>query len=136
MAKQKQINSLGSLMSQAKESLPEHGKVESKEKREKPSVRNTMSKPEKGKVGRKPRNRTIARTNGMSIYLEDRHRQLINRIGGFDKQDIIRTALDEFLKIHYTNGNISERGRELIEKYVESTTDAPLIQQEIINEDW
>jgi len=132
MAKQKQMNSLGSLMNQAKESLPEHGKVEPK-KEVKTIINKATTIPEKGKVGRKPRNRTIARTNGMSIYLEEQHRYLLNRIGGFDKQDILRTALDEFFKIHCTNGNISERGRELIEKYVERTTDTQPNQHDTID---
>lgn len=120
MAKQKQISSLGSLMTQATDSLPQQ---ESQKRRVRTTTTSSTEPIQiKGKVGRKPSNRTIARTNGLTIFLEDKHRTGISRIGGYDKQDIIRTAVDEFLKKYCESGNITEEGRRVIEKYIESTT--------------
>lgn len=120
MAKQKQISSLGSLMTQATDSLPQQ---ESLKRRVRTTTTSSTEPIQiKGKVGRKPSNRTIARTNGLTIFLEDKHRTGISRIGGYDKQDIIRTAVDEFLKKYCESGNITEEGRRVIEKYIESTT--------------
>lgn len=131
MAKQKQLNSLGELVSQASEGIQrkDEKKVENKQ------VAAPISTPmqSKGKAGRKPSNRTIARTNGLTIFFEDSHRDAMSRIGGFDKQDIIRTAMHEFINKYFKNGNITEEGRGAIEKYVASTTISP---QSNSNETW
>ena len=78
----------------------------------------------KARVGR--RRRTIQHTNGFTVYLEDKHLDFFNNLGGFDKQDIARTAVDEFLKKHGDpeTGYLDHEGMRLISDYVKRTTES------------
>lgn len=76
-------------------------------------------------VGRKKgTNIKIKRENGICLYLEDRHKEIIedivynNRIK--TQQRIIQTALEEFFRIYYADGKLNNEGVALIRAYEES----------------
>jgi len=76
-------------------------------------------------VGRKKgTNSKIKRENGICLYLEDRHREMIedvvynNRIK--TQQRIVQTAIEEFFRNYYVDGKLNEAGVELIRAYEES----------------
>lgn len=80
----------------------------------------------KGQRGRKKSMRTIPRQNGKVVYLEIEADAALARISVLervDKQDIIRTALDEFLKNHYDGSNLDASGSELLTAYIQKTTE-------------
>jgi len=75
--------------------------------------------------GRKKSLRTIPRENGKVVFLEVEADAAIARISVLqrvDKQDIIRTALDEFLKNHYDGRDLDAEGAKLITDYIIRTT--------------
>lgn len=76
-------------------------------------------------VGRKKgTNSKIKRENGICLYLEDRHRQIIedivynNRIK--TQQRIIQTALEEFFRNYLVDNKLNEEGMQLVRAYEES----------------
>lgn len=76
-------------------------------------------------VGRKKgTNSKIKRENGICLYLEDRHRQIIedivfnNRIK--TQQRIIQTALEEFFRNYFVDSKLNEEGMQLVRAYEES----------------
>lgn len=76
-------------------------------------------------VGRKKgANSKIKRENGICLYLEDRHREIIedivynNRIK--TQQRIIQTALEEFFSKYYVESKLNEEGMKLVRAYDES----------------
>lgn len=80
---------------------------------------------QKGQRGRKKSLRTIPRQNGKVVFLEVEADVAIARISVLqrvDKQDIIRTALDEFLKNHYDGQNLDAKGCQLLTDYIQKTT--------------
>lgn len=127
MAKQKSPRSLGDLVGQAAETLPSQ-EPDAQPRATQRGYRYPMEEEDlrqrpRQKVGRKPSFRTIQRRSGMSIFFENAHRAALSRIGEFDKQDVVRTALDEFIRQHCQNGFIDDTGRELVADYVYRTTD-------------
>lgn len=75
--------------------------------------------------GRKKSLRTIPRQNGKVVFLEVEADAAIARISVLqrvDKQDIIRTALDEFLKKHYDGSDLDTEGSQLLTQYIQKTT--------------
>lgn len=122
MAKQKSPSSLGSLMGQAADTLPASNPKDAPRATERGYEMPAAERPRQ-KVGRKPSYRTIQRRSGMSIFFEDAHRAALSRIGEFDKQDVIRTALNEFLLRHCQTGYLDDAGRSLIQEYIDRTTD-------------
>lgn len=81
--------------------------------------------PQRRSRGRKKSLRTIPRENGKVVFLEIETDAIVARISVLqrvDKQDIIRTALDEFLRLHYTGSDLDEEGAKLIDEYIFRTT--------------
>lgn len=79
----------------------------------------------KGQRGRKKSLRTIPRQNGKVVFLEVEADAALARISileRVDKQDIIRTALDEFLKLHYDGSDLDAKGSQLLTEYIKKTT--------------
>lgn len=81
----------------------------------------STDKPQK-KRGRKFQNRTIPKEGGIIVYLEERHKQVLQNTLGITMQDVLRTALSEFLKQYEKDGRISYQGCELVSDYIKSTT--------------
>lgn len=76
--------------------------------------------------GRKKSLRTIPRQNGKVVFFEIEADAALARISVLqrvDKQDIIRTALDEFLKNHYDGNNLDAKGSQLLTDYIQKTTE-------------
>ncbi len=87
--------------------------------------KNTQEEQTKGQRGRKKSLRTIPRQNGKVVFLEVEADAAIARISVLqrvDKQDIIRTALDEFLKKHYDGSDLDTEGSQLLTQYIQKTT--------------
>lgn len=79
----------------------------------------------KGKRGRKKSLRTIERINGKIVFLEketDADLSRISTLERFDKQDIIRTALYQWLQKHYDGNMLDNEGRGEIIQYITRTT--------------
>lgn len=75
--------------------------------------------------GRKKSLRTIPRENGKVVFLEVEADAAVARISVLervDKQDIIRTALDEFLANHFDGRDLDREGSRLILDYILRTT--------------
>lgn len=91
------------------------------------SVPNNEKKEEpKGQRGRKKSLRTIPRQNGKVVFLEVEADAALARISVLqrvDKQDIIRTALDEFLRNHYDGINLDAKGSQMLTDYIQKTTE-------------
>lgn len=91
--------------------------IEAKIQIEQPVVSKTVGR-------KKTTNSKIKRENGICLYLEDRHREMIedviynNRIK--TQQRIIQTALEEFFRNYYADGKLNEAGVKLIHAYDES----------------
>lgn len=69
------------------------------------------------------RKKIVPRTNGCTYYIEDSHQNAIRMIKAFndvDKQDVVRTALDLFLKEYMKADGfgLTEEGLKEIEKYI------------------
>ena len=66
----------------------------------------------------------IKRANGVCLYLEDRHKMMMedvvfnNRLR--NQQRLLQTALDEFLKMYYRGDRLTEEGMRLIRAYEDS----------------
>lgn len=76
------------------------------------------------KPGRKKDNSIIPRQNGKLIFFEERHNKAVEEIHWqckVDRQDVVRTALNEFLKRYMVGEDISPEGSELIRQYVRDT---------------
>ena len=76
------------------------------------------------KPGRKKDNSIIPRKNGKLIFFEERHNKAVEEIHWqckVDRQDVVRTALNEFLKRYMVGEVISPEGSELIRQYVRDT---------------
>ena len=76
------------------------------------------------KPGRKKDNSIIPRQNGKLIFFEERHNKAVEEIHWqckVDRQDVVRTALNEFLKRYMAGEVISPEGAELIRQYVRDT---------------
>ena len=85
---------------------------------------NSQETTEPKKLGRKKVQTVIPRKNGKLIYFEERHNDAVEEIHWqckADRQDVVRTALDEFIKRYMCDGRISPEGAELIRQYVEAT---------------
>lgn len=79
----------------------------------------------KNQRGRKKSLRTIPRQNGKVVFLEVEADAALARISilqRVDKQDIIRTALDEFLANHYDGNDLDAYGSQLLTEYIKKTT--------------
>ncbi len=66
----------------------------------------------------------IPRQNGKLLFLEWRHIEAIEQIhwtAKVDRQDVIRTAVDEFLDRYYNGERLSEEGQEKIRRYYDKT---------------
>lgn len=87
-----------------------------------PIVTVTENKPQRG---RRKSLRTIPRENGKVVFLEVEADAAVARISVLervDKQDIIRTALDEFLANHFDGRDLDREGSRLILDYILRTT--------------
>lgn len=74
--------------------------------------------------GRKKSGCTIPRKNGKLIFFEDRHNKAVEDIHWqckVDRQDVVRTALNEFLKKYMVGEGISPEGEEIIRNYYNET---------------
>lgn len=74
--------------------------------------------------GRKKDTSIIPRKNGKLIFFEERHNRAVEDIHWqckVDRQDVVRTALNEFIKRYMTGDTISPEGAELIQQYVRDT---------------
>lgn len=81
--------------------------------------------PQKGKRGRKKSLRTIERVNGKIVFLEkemDVDLARLSTFERFDKQDIIRTALYQWLKQHFDGMMLDDSGRREVIEYIQRTT--------------
>lgn len=76
----------------------------------------------RGKAGRKKVNR-IKRTNVMSLYLEDKHWEMLEDAhynSRVNKQRIIQCALEQFISKYFENKEITPEGLKLINEYEDS----------------
>lgn len=83
----------------------------------------------KNQRGRKKSLRTIPRQNGKVVFLEVEADTALARISVLqrvDKQDIIRTALDEFLKSHFDGNNLDASGALMLTEYIKKTTQSEI----------
>lgn len=81
--------------------------------------------PQKGKRGRKKSLRTIERVNGKIVFLEksmDVDLAKLSTFERFDKQDIIRTALFQWLQQHFDGMMLDNDGRRQVIEYIQRTT--------------
>ncbi len=81
--------------------------------------------PQKGKRGRKKSLRTIERVNGKIVFLEkgmDADLARLSTFERFDKQDIIRTALFQWLQLHFDGMMLDDSGRREVIAYIQKTT--------------
>ena len=81
--------------------------------------------PQKGKRGRKKSLRTIERVNGKIVFLEkemDVDLARLSTFERFDKQDIIRTALFQWLQKHFDGMMLDNDGRRQVIEYIQRTT--------------
>lgn len=88
-------------------------------------IQQPSENPAKGKRGRKKSLRTIERINGKIVFLEketDADLSRISTLERFDKQDIIRTALYQWLQKHYDGNMLDNEGRGEIIQYIARTT--------------
>lgn len=84
-----------------------------------------QEEPAKGKRGRKKSLRTIERVNGKIIFLEkgmDVDLARLSTFERFDKQDIIRTALYQWLQVHFDGMMLDNDGRREVIEYIQRTT--------------
>lgn len=84
----------------------------------------TQEEQKENTVGRKKGVCTIPRKNGKLIFFEDRHNKAVEDIHWqckVDRQDVVRTALNEFLKKYMVGEGISPEGEELIRQYYNET---------------
>lgn len=88
---------------------------------ETPQPSNTVTYPriDAATLKKKP----IPRTNGCTYYLSDEQIAFLARVkcfNGIDKQDVIRTALQEFIDKYHTDDSIciNEGGVEAVTKHV------------------
>lgn len=84
-----------------------------------------MEEPKKSKRGRKKSLRTIERVNGKIVFLEkgmDVDLARLSTFERFDKQDIIRTALYQWLKLHFDGMMLDNDGRREVIEYIQRTT--------------
>ena len=91
-----------------------------------PQGTTTIEESAKSNRGRKKSLRTIPRQNGKVVFLEVEADAALARISilqRVDKQDIIRTALDEFLKTHYDGNDIDAIGAKMLTDYIKRTTE-------------
>ncbi len=66
----------------------------------------------------------IPRQNGKLLFLEDRHNQCIEQIhwtSKVDRQDVIRTAVEDFLERYYDGERLNEEGEQKIKVYYDKT---------------
>jgi len=80
---------------------------------------------QKGKRGRKKSLRTIERVNGKIVFLEkgmDADLARLSTFERFDKQDIIRTALFQWLQQHFDGMMLDDAGRREVIAYIQKTT--------------
>lgn len=85
---------------------------------------NASQEREYKKPGRKKDNSIIPRKNGKLIFFEERHNEAVENIHWqckIDRQDVVRTALNEFLKRYMVGEHILPEGAALIKQYVVDT---------------
>ncbi len=66
----------------------------------------------------------IPRENGKLLFLEERHNKAIEQIhwtSKADRQDVIRTAIDDFLSRHYNGERLNAEGQEKLKAYYDKT---------------
>ena len=88
------------------------------------NVTSEVAAPTYKKPGRKKDNSIIPRQNGKPIFFEERHNRAVEEIHWqckVDRQDVVRTALNEFLKRYMAGEQILPEGAELIRQYVRDT---------------
>lgn len=80
---------------------------------------------QKSKRGRKKSLRTIERVNGKIVFLEkemDANLARLSTFERFDKQDIIRTALYQWMEKHFDGMMLDNDGRREVIEYIQRTT--------------
>lgn len=80
---------------------------------------------QKSKRGRRKSLRTIERVNGKIVYLEkemDADLAKLSTFERFDKQDIIRTALFQWMNLHFDGMMLDDAGRREVIEYIQRTT--------------
>lgn len=88
----------------------------------------TLTKEDEGqktKRGRRKSLRTIERVNGKIVYLEkemDANLARLSTFERFDKQDIIRTALYQWMEKHFDGMMLDNDGRREVIEYIQRTT--------------
>ncbi len=66
----------------------------------------------------------IPRENGKLLFLEERHNKAIEDIhwtSKVDRQDVIRTAVDDFINRYFNGERLNEEGERLIRAYFQKT---------------
>jgi len=77
--------------------------------------------------GRQPQS-MIPRQNGKLLFLEETHNQAIEQIhwtSKVDRQDVIRTAIEDFLNRYYDGTKLNEEGEKLVHQYYDKTHQQP-----------
>lgn len=73
--------------------------------------------------GRQPQS-IIPRQNGKLLFLEEQHIQAIEQIhwtSKVDRQDVIRTAIEDFLNRYYDGNRLNAEGETLVHQYYDRT---------------
>ncbi len=66
----------------------------------------------------------IPRENGKLLFLEERHNKAIEDIhwtSKVDRQDVIRTAVEDFINRYFNGERLNEEGEQLIRTYYNKT---------------
>lgn len=90
-----------------------------------PAVPEKEEEKQKGKRGRRKSLRTIERVNGKIVFLEkemDANLAKLSTFERFDKQDIIRTALFQWMEAHFDGMMLDNEGRREVIEYIQRTT--------------
>lgn len=75
-------------------------------------------------VRRRTPKSTIPRENGKLLFLEVRHNEAIEQIhwtSKVDRQDVIRTAVDDFLNRYFQGERLTPEGEQLVRQYYART---------------
>ena len=87
------------------------------------AVGQAVSELYKKKRGRQSQS-IIPRQNGKLLFLEDRHNQAIEQIhwtSKVDRQDVVRTAIEDFLNRYYDGNQLNEEGERMVHDYYDRT---------------
>lgn len=88
------------------------------------AIRSVLASQQIQPVRRRQPQSIIPRQNGKLLFLEVRHNEAIEQIhwtSKVDRQDVIRTAVDDFLNRYFRGDRLTEEGEQLVRQYYART---------------